>query len=96
MSNGSDKWASMYHFNKLENEILKAIDAENGNFIGFKALSKNLGIPYEVVAGFVRNLKERGYVHYARGLMNDDGQLAGSGYAFTTQGLDYKYVQLKE
>lgn len=37
----------------------------------------------------IKELRNRGYVKFARGLMNDEGQVQGSGYAITEQGVDW-------
>ena len=42
---------------------------------------------YDLVRTLVRGLSARGLAFYARGLFNDDGEVAGSGYGLTEEGL---------
>jgi hypothetical protein len=41
------------------------------------------------VRRFVRSLARKGYLELIRGLFNDDGMLAGSGYTLTNEGRQY-------
>lgn len=46
-------------------------------------------ITREMARACLRNLTDRGFCRYARGLFTDDGQVAGSGYGLTEKGLAY-------
>lgn len=43
----------------------------------------------EVVRGLLRDLADRGYCRFRRGLFNEDGEVAGAGYGITERGLAY-------
>lgn len=36
-----------------------------------------------------KELRKLGYVHFARGLMNDEGEVGGAGYRVTEEGIDW-------
>lgn len=46
-------------------------------------------IPREMVRAICRDLTDRGYAHFMRGLFTEDGEPAGSGYGITRKGLRY-------
>jgi hypothetical protein len=53
--------------------------------VNFRAFD-DLGIPREVVRGILREMAGRGLVAYERGLFDEDGQVAGSGYRILPKG----------
>lgn len=53
---------------------------------GLRSLSWATHLPREVIRGVLADLRENGLVEYRRGLMNDDGEVAGAGYALTARG----------
>ena len=46
-------------------------------------------ITKEMARAIVRDLTDRGMCRYAKGLMNEDGEVVGSGYGLTQKGLNY-------
>jgi DNA-binding transcriptional ArsR family regulator len=53
---------------------------------GLRSLSWATSLPREVIRGVLADLRENGLVEYRRGLMTDDGDVAGAGYALTARG----------
>lgn len=43
----------------------------------------------DIIRGVCRSLTERGFCIYRRSLFNDDGEVAGSGYGITREGIEY-------
>lgn len=46
-------------------------------------------ITKEMARAMLRDLTDRGMCRYAKGLMNEDGEVCGSGYGLTQNGLKY-------
>lgn len=46
-------------------------------------------LPKEMARGLLRDLAARGYCRFQCGLFSEDGQVAGSGYGITDDGLAY-------
>lgn len=46
-------------------------------------------LPKEMARGLLRDLAERGYCQFQRGLFTEDGEAAGAGYGITEDGLAY-------
>lgn len=53
-----------------------------------RSLEQESGYPREVVRAVMRDLVDDGLARYLRGLMDEDGMAAGSGYALTRKGHD--------
>ena len=49
----------------------------------------NEWINKDMAGAICRDLRNRGYVTFERGLFNEDGEVAGSGYAITKAGKKY-------
>lgn len=49
----------------------------------------NEWITRDMARAVLRSLTDRGYCQYRRGLFNEDGEVAGSGYGLTQKGVDY-------
>ena len=65
----------------LEERVLAEIPLREDEFCIYpKYVAKVLGIPDEVCKAILRDLRNQGKAVYVRGLMDDDGQLRGSGY----------------
>lgn len=62
-----------------------ADDSESGFCINAKRLVQ-VGYHVELARGALRALVARGFVKHQRGLFNDDGNVAGSGYGITPAG----------
>lgn len=46
-------------------------------------------ITKDMARALLRNLTDRGFCYFSRGLFDEDGQVAGAGYGLTKKGLDY-------
>lgn len=55
-------------------------------YYSFKAITKSTGLDKTAVRAACRSLASRGYLVFERGLMTEDGELAGSGYGATFEG----------
>lgn len=68
--------------------------AEQGDEFYFSSayIERVTGIGNELVRALLRELVDRGLASYCRGLMTEDGQLAGSGYAATLGGVAQRNV----
>ena len=73
----------------LRGAVMDALDCvpEPCWYLSFKNLEPMTGIQRETLRGIVADLREDGLVEYQRGLMTEDGELAGSGYRLTAAGL---------
>ena len=58
-------------------------------FLPFKAISSVTGLDRAQVKRAVRRLARCGFAEYSRGLMSEDGEVAGSGYACTKAGHEH-------
>ena len=59
---------------------------ENELCLGLGRIVMNTGVPREIARGFLAGLREDGSVEYHRGLMTEDGEVAGSGYCLSSAG----------
>lgn len=59
--------------------------------IGYRTLEPRTGMTREQLKPLVAELRKLGYAYYAKGLMNEDGEVAGSGFGITREGLDFYY-----
>ena len=69
-------------------KVLRALDDcyddyAGGGFSGFAGIVSRTGLNRRQVRLSCRRLKRKGLAQYARGLWNDDGQVAGAGYGLT-------------
>ena len=81
----------------IERAVLGALcdgRAEQGDEFYFSSayIERVTGIGNELVRALLRELVDRGLASYCRGLMTEDGQLAGSGYAATLGGVAQRNV----
>lgn len=72
-------------------KVLKALVSHKDSFTGwsyvdFRTLSKQTKMPRKAVRVTCRALTRKGLAEYRNGLFNEDGQVAGAGYAATTEG----------
>lgn len=73
----------------IEDHVIVALDNNStgeGWYVYTKAIARNLNIPIDWARTALRSLREKGLVEYRRGLMNEDGEVAGSGYGLTQEG----------
>ena len=64
-------------------------DGYNESSFYFRGVAQESGLPLKIVRRIVRSLARKGLAEYNRGLFNDDGQVAGSGYGCTRAGYEY-------
>jgi hypothetical protein len=55
-------------------------------YFGFKTISKASGLDHKEARRIVRHLARHNLAEYAKGLMTEDGEVAGSGYRITKTG----------
>ncbi len=60
---------------------------EDGRYLYFRYIATLTDLEIKQVRRAVRSLARRGFAEYMRGLFDEDGKVAGSGYACTTEGL---------
>lgn len=69
-------------------------DMDEGLCTGYKGLIFQTKMTREQLVPIIAGLKSKGYLKYARGLMNEDGEMGGSGWGITESGSkaywDYK------
>lgn len=75
---------------KMERLILKAWDetSEDFDFLPFSYVEQKTGFSRRTVKLIVRRLSKKGVTQFGKGLFNDDGEVAGSGYGLTDFGRD--------
>jgi len=73
--------------NEAESQILNClIDAgDDFGYLSFADISSRTGLERKIVRRACRALARKGLAAYGRGLFNDDGEVAGSGYTATRQ-----------
>ncbi len=75
----------------LENEIVRVMGqcGACGELVIYnRKIAKDLGLPKDMASALLKGLRTHGYVVYCRGLFDDDGNPAGSGYTLTGRGVD--------
>lgn len=55
--------------------------------VSFDTLQSQTGFPRELVKPYCQILKFKGLAKFHRGLINDDGEMGGSGYCISKEGL---------
>tara|TARA_R110000772_G_scaffold25219_5_gene65877 strand:- start:40 stop:381 length:342 start_codon:yes stop_codon:yes gene_type:complete len=58
-----------------------------GYHLPFSYLSDVTGLDLEITRGFMRSMRNRGFVRCGTGFREDDGLIAGGGYTLTPAGL---------
>lgn len=72
----------------LRSITLEALsEAEEGFCLPLSRLSIRTGLPRETLRGIIADLRAEGLASHHRGLMDESGVCAGSGYAITDAGL---------
>ncbi len=89
----SDIWVGIKITNKEHIKVLKALDHyyerctySDFGFIGFRRICQRTKLNKATVRRVCRALARKGLAEYSRGLFNEDGEVAGSGYAITMAG----------
>lgn len=67
--------------------LYRTTDAFGENCIYFRTIASDAEMSISEVSKAARSLKAMGLVQFKRGLMRDDGMMAGSGYAITSDGV---------
>lgn len=63
-------------------------DEDGAWYASFKLISRHSGVPdLKQVRRIVRRLARQGFAEFRNGLMSEEGEVAGSGYAITDAGL---------
>lgn len=57
-------------------------------YVGFGPLARKTRLPRNQVRRAARALARKGLAHFSRGLFNEDGEVAGSGYGCTRAGAE--------
>lgn len=74
-----------------ESKVLKELvevyrTSDEGTCRYIKYIAADVGLDYSQTRRAVRSLARKGLAEYHRGLFNDDGMVAGSGYCATKEG----------
>ena len=77
---------------KILNEYYK--NSEGGQAYYTWKIAEGTGLPEEYARCALLSLRNKGMAIWARGLFDDDGMTAGSGYAITEQGQNYLAAEL--
>lgn len=73
--------------NENERKVLEVLAEEWDEMAYyFRAIVKHTGLDLKQVRRACRSLAKKGYAEYRRGLFNEDGMAAGSGYSATREG----------
>lgn len=71
------------------NILLENSDTWGERCLGFDWFVGEEGLTRPRVQKAFKTLREKGFVVYLRGLMTDDGEVAGSGYHISSKGQDF-------
>ncbi|KKM00861.1 hypothetical protein LCGC14_1800240 [marine sediment metagenome] len=77
--------------NENEQKVLEVL-SEVGHsdfYVAFDYIGDYASLSYKEVRVAARSLRKKGLAEYMRGLMTDDSEVAGSGYAITADGRDF-------
>jgi len=74
--------------NENERKVLEQLAEDDEVCFYFKSLAGD-GLDIKAVRRACRSLARKGLAEFHRGLFNEDGQVAGSGYGITSDGLLY-------
>ena len=73
-------------YSVLMAEVLMALD---DYCLSVRAIMNACGLPEQVCRGFLKEAVECGFAEYHRGLFDEHGRVAGSGYRITLAGADF-------
>lgn len=77
----------MAKINENEEKVLESLaELDEGYAKYFRAIVKETGLELKIVRRSCRSLKRKGLAEFMRGLFNEDGETAGSGYGCTPEG----------
>lgn len=80
--------------NDNEQKVLECLTDggyEEGTAFYFRGIVSKTGLDLKQVRRYCHSLTKKGLAEYVRGLFDDDGMAAGSGYAATNEG--YKFIR---
>lgn len=69
-----------------ENRVLEYLCQDGELAWHFAPICQDLNMNRNEVRSACRSLRDKGMARFCRGLMDEDGQLAGSGYSATREG----------
>lgn len=82
----------MSKFNKIDLAILAALGEQDEYCFPYSYLERRTGYDRKELKPRIKYLREQGYVTYERGLMSEEGEVAGSGF-----GVKYgKWQEIRE
>lgn len=58
---------------------------------GYKPIIADTGMTKEQLQPIIATLKSKGFLEYSKGLMNEEGEMGGSGWSVTRKGADAYY-----
>ena len=73
---------------RLQLAVLKALPREDWCY-SLGRVSGETGIPREICRGLIAELRADGLVVYEKGLLDDAGEVAGSGYHLSRRGVAF-------
>lgn len=68
--------------------LAERYDDDEGNCYYFRSIAKETKLEIPLVRKAVRSLARKGLAEYMRGLFDQDGMVAGSGYSCTAAGAE--------
>lgn len=74
---------------ELEDDVLIALSSTEEYCHNYLSLESNTGIKKKYLQSIIKHLKELGFIEHWKGLMTDDGEVAGSGWCRSRAGNDY-------
>lgn len=77
------------NLSNLEEDILAAMCSDAEYCINYSILSRQLKVDRKYLEPAIKNLKSFGYLEFWRGLMTEDGEVAGSGWCRSEKGNQY-------
>lgn len=72
-----------------ENDVLIAMDSSEEYCIDYKGLEYSTHLERTELQKIIKHLKELSYINFWRGLMTEDGEVAGSGWCRSRTGNEY-------
>lgn len=86
----------MGSFTRTEMKVLKSWEDWGIDMCqGYTGVMNDTEMSKQELKPIIENLKRRGILEFYRGLMNDDGGVAGAGWSITIEGRDKYYEQLE-
>lgn len=72
-----------------EEAVLVELYSSEENCVGYKFIEGVNSMGRKDLEPIIKHLKELGYINYWRGLMNEDGEVGGSGWCRSHKGNEY-------